>query len=280
MPCAWGKDVITWAVTDWPPVYILPGEKVPQDLVRQGWADHIIDALGRAMPEFEHRRVLMNAERVHSMMDSGAHVCYATVILTPERDKTHYFTYANFAEPRRLIVPAALADKLAQKDGTVSLAALLTERKYKGLLVAQRSYGAALDAVLQQAGSGAIGRLTSPDMGRNLLHMLLAGRMDYTVEYPSILDYQRRLDPRFGGLTALPIAEDTNLTRDGVACPRNEWGKDVIARMDAALAQLAIDPAYRAARLRWLDPALQEGLKRQIDEFYRFRSKQGRTNIH
>ena len=278
-PCAWAKDSITWGITDWPPVYILPGDAVPQDLMHQGWPDHTIDALTQALPEFEHRRVLMNADRLTSMMDAGEHVCYATIILTPMRDKTRYFTYANFSEPRSLIVPAALVPKLTLKDGAVVLSALLQDSRFKGLLVSQRSYGMALDAVLHDARAGAITRVNSPDMGRNLLHMLLAGRMDYTIEYPSSLDYRRRLDPRFNALDALPIAEDTNLTWDGVACPHNEWGKAVIEKIDAALPALVADPAYRAARMRWLSPALRDRLARQIDEFYRFRSKPGRTNI-
>lgn len=63
-----------------------------------------------------------------------------------------------------------------------------------------------------------------------------------------------------------------------LAATRCAWGA-VIEKIDAAPPALIADPVYRATHMRWLSPALRDTLARQINEFYRFRSKPGRTNI-
>lgn len=274
------RDTLTWAIHNWPPIYILPGEGVPLNLVGQGSGDLMVDSLSRALPEYEHRHLVINAERARVMYDSGAHLCSATAILTPERDKTRYFTYTLLAEPRYLITSLETKSKLPLHNGAVSLVALMHDARFKGLIVSERSYGPDLDAILRgPERTDNLASINSPDMGGNLMRMQLAGRMDYTIEYPTNLAYLSAIDKRFQALVAIPIVEAQKMTMAGVACPRTPWGKTVIEKVDRAVAKLTQTRAHREMLETWLSPEQRQTLRKQIDDFYAFRSVPGRTNF-
>lgn len=273
-------DSVVWAVSDWPPAYIIQHDWVPPALVGQGWADQLIGALEKQMPDLHHEQLIMNSERIEQEMQRGAHVCASTVILTPQRDKSRYYTDANFSEPRYLMVRKESVARLPLHGGAVSLPELLRDKRLKGLLASGRSYGPQLDPIIRSHRDiGQIAERTTGDLGGTMMRMLLAGRMDYTIEYPSVLNYLSQVDPHFQELAALPIAEERQLGRSGISCPRTPWGRAMIARIDALMPALVASASYRTAHEKWLLDDERKALRQQIDDFYRLRSQAGRTNF-
>lgn len=84
-----------------------------------------------------------------------------------------------------------------------------------------------------------------------LLDMLRAGRMDYTLEYPAVVqDYLARVgDP--GALVALPVAEGLSTLLATVSCSRTPQGLQQIQAIDAAVRELARDPDREAWVREW-----------------------------
>ena len=154
------------------------------------------------------------------------------------------------------------------QDGRLVLAELLKRQELRLLLARDRAFGAQIDNLLAHQ---VVPRLAvGAQLSNQLLDMLRAGRMDYTLEYPTVVkDYLARVgDP--GALVALPVAEGLSTLLATVSCSRTPAGRRQIEAIDAAVRALAREPRRQAWVRQWrgerVDPLDMKRLNAYMDE--------------
>ncbi|PTT80553.1 hypothetical protein DBR42_19310, partial [Pelomonas sp. HMWF004] len=91
------------------------------------------------------------------------------------------------------------------------------------MVARDRVFGVQVDSLLAEH---AVPRLAvGSQLSGQLLGMLRAGRMDYTLEYPAVVDdYLARVGEP-GALVALPVAEGLSTTLATASCSRTPEGR-------------------------------------------------------
>ena len=252
-------DEITWLGMEFPPFYIAEGPDRGQ-----GIADAVTRRLRTHLTGWTHRDEVAEPAAIMARMKAGDRVCSAAYIRTPEREKVLAFSSPDLILPPNGVT--ILREDLARfgGGGTVSLARLLDDRQLKVAVAVGRSYGPALDALLERhKGSPHVYWRRGDDIYRSLFEMLAKGSVDYVIGYPYEALYMARQRGLGDRIVNLPLLEAPEYTFAHVVCPKNEWGQRVVAAVDEALAVERPRPEYRQAIERWLDASLLAEFRRQ-----------------
>ncbi|KAF0814043.1 hypothetical protein IGB42_01723 [Andreprevotia sp. IGB-42] len=265
--------VLTWAIRDWPPVFIVPTQTAPKSVTQlgNGVADQNMAALIAHMPEYEHRFVYANINRIFADMAAGTPECFAVALKTPEREKAAWFTRNFLLPPMHMVVRKDQLARITAGSNGMAVEALSKRSDLAAYVENGRSYGAAVDSLVKTA-PGVFRSMTVTESGQ-LIRMLDAGRMDYTFEYPYVVEYMQRQFPFRNELALLPIAEAATPLTSYVACTRNAWGLQAIRDIDRAIRMLARTQAFRQPLYDWLSPELRDRYRPQIERFYDERAR-------
>ena len=262
-PRAAAADEITWLTMEFPPFFIHDGTDKGQ-----GIADGVTHLLARHLKGHTHREELAEPATIMTRLKAGDHVCTAAYIKTAERERVLEFSQPNLILPpngvttRRELVPRLTGGA----PGPVSLAKLLEKRDLKMAVAVGRSYGPALDRLLERTrGSAHVYWRHGEDIYTSLFDMLMRGSIDYLVGYPYEARYVARLRGVEDQVVTLPLVEVPDYTLAHVVCPKTPWGRGVIAEVNRALAIERPRPEYRQAIERWLDPSMVKEFRRQYD---------------
>jgi uncharacterized protein (TIGR02285 family) len=270
-----------WLVRDLPPhfSYLRPGQ-VPQTLddIGHGELDGFLRILARRLPQCRHVLVEMPFTRFEMQVRQGQTLCSVLHVRTPERLDWLYFSHLYpplFSRQLHVIVHK---DRLAQFETAgagqaLQLSALLQRQDLVGLLPRDRAFGPRIDALLKQAGAAAPHAVV-PNRNMHLLHMLRARRMDYTLEYPSVVDEFLRVN---GGddLVKLPLAEGRSTQLATVACSRTPEGRRHIEAIDAAVRRLAQEKDREAWLRSWRSEPLDEQDRQRVNRYMDERARGG-----
>ncbi|QPF76251.1 TIGR02285 family protein [Roseateles sp. DAIF2] len=267
--------LLRWVVQDMPPHFSYATGRVPtrpEDL-GQGEVDGFLRLLIQRMPEYRHEFVEASTPRFEALSRQGQTLCSVLHVRRPERLEWAYFTQLHPALAARQIHVVVHRDSLARFESggqALQLAELLQRPDLAGLLPRERSFGPRIDALLQQAPAANQPRTIAVSRNTQLLAMLRAKRMDYTLEYPAVVDeFQRSLSgpPE---LVKLPLAEGRSTQVATAACSRTPEGRRQIEAIDQAVRQLAADPQRERWIRAWRGEAADEGerqrLLRYLDE--------------
>ncbi|APO80456.1 TIGR02285 family protein [Pseudomonas asiatica] len=261
------KERLFWLVRDLPPFTILEGPEKGQGVI-----DQLLPLLIRQMPEYDHSIVRVNRARgIQMLQDPNSFTCDPTLLWTPERAE-----YVRFSVPSLGVLSGGLvlrkdseAMVVPYLDGQeVDLHALLSKTPLKLGVVAERSYGTQIDAILRQLPDTAFSRHYGNDATANLLQMQQLGRLRMVLGYwPEV----RYLVEQQGGALAdyrfHPVQGVNRYQFLHVGCSNSELGREAIAHIDQLLPALRRDvlPGLYA---RWLDPALQEDYLEESKRFF------------
>ncbi|WP_269631113.1 hypothetical protein [Pelomonas sp. BJYL3] len=285
LPCAARAaeplPTLHWLVQDVPPhfSYVRPGQ-VPQTVedIGQGELDGFLRILVRRMPQYRHVLVEMPFTRFELQARQGQTLCSVLHVKTPERLAWLWFSHLYPPLFSRQLHVVVHKDRLAQFETAVTgqplqLADLLQRQDLVGLLPRDRAFGPRIDALLKQAGDGAP-RTVVPNRNMHLLHMLRARRMDFTLEYPSVVDEFLRLN---GGddLVKLPLAEGRSTQLATVACTRSAEGRQHIEAIDAAVRRLAQEKDRDAWLRSWRREPLDEQDRQRVNRYMDERARGG-----
>ena len=252
-------DEITWLEMKFPPFYIADGPDRSQ-----GIADAVTRRLRTHLTGWEHQSEVAEPAAIMARMKAGDHVCSAAYIRTAEREKVMAFSTPDLILPPNGVT--ILRDDLARfgGGGPVSLAKLLENRQLKVAVAVGRSYGPALDALLERHKSSPhVYWRRDADIYGALFDMLVKGSVDYVIGYPYEALYLARERGVESQVVSLPLTELPDFTFAHVVCPRTAWGRGVIAQINRALLVERPTREYRQAIERWLDDGLQAELRRQ-----------------
>ncbi|GLO52282.1 hypothetical protein PPUN110474_36830 [Pseudomonas putida] len=261
------KERIFWLVRDLPPFTILEGPEKGQGVI-----DQLLPLLIRQMPEYDHSIVRVNRARgIQMLQDLNSFTCDPTLLWTPERAE-----YVRFSMPSLGVLSGGLVLRKDSEalvapylDGQeVDLHGLLSKAPLKLGVVAERSYGTQIDAILRQLPDTAFSRHYGNDATANLLQMQQLGRLRMVLGYwPEV----RYLVEQQGGALAdyrfHPVQGVNRYQFLHVGCSNSKLGREAIAHIDQLLPALRRDvlPGLYA---RWLDPALQEDYLEESKRFF------------
>ena len=262
---------ITWMLWD-----SAPGAIFSDGKPTAGYIFSITKLLTDAWPEAQHRLVRTTIENAWGNLDRGLEACYASALITPERERNYYMTQTLVIPSLAIIARPEAVSKLPKNaKGEVLAAELFDSQDLRGIIAPNRSYTALLDALLKSRAEGAnISYAKQLSGTSNILQMLASNRGDYTIEYATAALYQGARTPEVAqsNLQALPIA-GLEPVPAGIACPRTEWGRAVIVKADALLSKLVTRPEYFEGYKRWLTNAEQKYLAPYISTFVKQRSQ-------
>ena len=98
-------------------------------------------------------------------------------------------------------------------------------------------------------------------------------RVDYTIDYDFTFGYEWSRHAELAALQAVPIAGNTALVTTGVACPRTEWGRTVITKVDRIVGTREGADALLQAQNAWHTAEAKQRYAMQFEEFARQRAK-------
>ncbi|MBF8648158.1 TIGR02285 family protein [Pseudomonas pudica] len=261
------KERIFWLVRDLPPFTIFEGPEKGQGVI-----DQLLPLLIRQMPEYDHSIVRVNRARgIQMLQDPKSFTCDPTLLWTPDRAE-----YVRFSVPSLGVLSGGLVLRKDSEalvapylDGQeIDLHGLLSKTPLKLGVVAERSYGTQIDAILRQLPDTAFSRHYGNDATANLLQMQQLGRLRMVLGYwPEV----RYLVEQQGGALAdyqfHPVKGVNRYQFLHVGCSNSELGREAIAHIDQLLPALRRDvlPGLYA---RWLDPALQEDYLEESKRFF------------
>jgi uncharacterized protein (TIGR02285 family) len=269
------ENEIIWAISDWPPVYVLNKGKTPDSAAQlgEGRSDIVLKEIIARLPNYRHRFIQENIVRTWSSFASGRHQCDAASYKNPEREKSAYFTTVGLGVSVAVIVRKDRLNHLNLASPTVSLAHLAIGRTdLNGYIDAGRSFGASIDAILARDNVN-LRRQVETHNG-HLLHMLDSERMDYTLENPIVVEYMIRHNQFIHELTIIPIAEVPPIVPIYVACSRNDWGKQAINDIAKAIGDAAKKHTFRETYTDFLPQELAGKYHAQYENFFNDLGKQ------
>ncbi|KIC83738.1 MULTISPECIES: TIGR02285 family protein [Pseudomonas] len=261
------KERLFWLVRDLPPFTILEGPEKGQGVI-----DQLLPLLFRQMPEYDHSILRVNRARgIQMLQDPNSFTCDPTLLWTPERAE-----YVRFSVPSLGVLSGGLVLRKDSEalvapylDGQeVDLLNLLSKTPLKLGVVAERSYGTQIDAILGQLPDTAFSRHYGNDATANLLQMQQLGRLRMVLGYWPEVRYL--VDLQGGALADYQFHPVKGVNRYQflhVGCSNSELGREAIAHIDQLLPALRRDvlPGLYA---RWLDPALQEDYLEESKRFF------------
>ncbi|MGE8385605.1 MAG: TIGR02285 family protein, partial [Pseudomonas putida] len=176
------KERIFWLVRDLPPFTVFDGPEKGQGVI-----DHLLPLLIGQMPEYDHSIVRVNRARgIQMLQDRNSFTCDPTLLWTPQRAE-----YVRFSMPSLGVLSGGLVLRKENQalvapylDGhQVDLRGLLSNDSLKLGIVAERSYGTRIDAILRQLPGSALSRHYGNDATANLLQMQQLGRLRMVLGY-------------------------------------------------------------------------------------------------
>jgi len=256
-PAPASLGTIHWVVQDVPPHFTFAQGHAPRSVAElgRGEVDGFMRVLIARMPGWQHEFVEASTARYEAESRRGRTLCSTLHVRTPERLQWAWFSHLYpplVSREIHVVVRRELLDRLAParpEDGRLQLAELLKRPELRLIVARDRAFGAQIDNLLAQH---TVARIpVGTKLGSQVLDMLRAGRMDYTLEYPTVLhEYlARQSDP--GALVALPMAEGLSTLLATVSCSRTPEGRRAIEAIDAAVRDLARDPRREAWVREW-----------------------------
>lgn len=253
--CAWvnaaqaddiGSFTIQWAENPSPPFHIVDGP-----YQNRGMCDVLVDGLANALPQLHHDVMVMPQSRINYNVEQQENLCFPCMI---KRKSNPYFYYSDLTvehPPLGIIVSFPTYLHLGSPS-SISFAQLAADPTLRFGRPAARRYPDALQKVVDKyENSERFFELNGDDATVRVLEQLILKRLDYTLEYPTILRYYRLTHNR-DRLVFIPTTEIGVTPIPGaIGCTKNEWGKQAIEFINEGLKTVVADPDYQAQQVFW-----------------------------
>lgn len=272
-----GGTTVRWFVQDAPPLFSFPGGQAPRRTadLGDGEIDGFLRLLIAELPQYRHEFFDATLPRFELMVKSGETVCSPLHKRSPERLKDRFFTpMIPWLASNQLYVVLRRdqAEKFSDLGSPISLSELLQRQDLTGLLARDRSYGRQIDQLLQSSNQERVQTL-SVRKGAQLLAMLRAKRMDYTLETKS--EVSAFVDEGPEDLLMLPIKESQMDSLRYISCSRNAQGRAQIEAIDRAIRKMATDPQRETWLRTWLGTSSDAQERRRLLRYFDERARGG-----
>ena len=248
---------VAWAINDAPPFHIVDGE-----LQNAGMCDVLIDTLQEHMTSTLHEIVLMPKTRIKMLTKQKENLCFPCLIKRQDNDVWVYSDPTVIHAPLGIIGRPDTLGPYISESGRVSLKALVENKQLRMGKPLARRYPEDLQTLIDSISTrDNFAELSGENATDRVLSQIEAKRLDYTLEYPSILKFHNMMSSqstRFlasHGTLSLAYYETEELGSTGVVgavgCTSNEWGAQAIQKINAALPHVLSDSIYQKQQAFW-----------------------------
>ncbi|WP_434339488.1 hypothetical protein [Motilimonas cestriensis] len=226
---SYGKETITWLEYDLPPGFIATGPNKGM-----GFANQSVNWFQQYMPQWRHVNKQGTIPRLLTMAQTKQLVC-SSMLKNKSREKDLYFSQPlQILSPHRLYFlarnKAQLEAKLEQPlEQPISLETVMKHLdELVFAIAAGRSYGANRDKILDQY-HDKMHVSTQYKLSSQFVNRLLAGRVDFIIEYSWIISYEQAQQGfAKDELASVAITESAPMIKVYMACSKTPAGKAVI----------------------------------------------------
>lgn len=246
---------ITWAINDAPPFHIMDGE-----FQGDGMCDVLIDVFSTQMKDTRFDTLVMPQNRINMLTEQKRNLCFPCLIKRADNDVWLYSDITVYHAPLGIIGKPEVLEPYVDSQGRISLRRL-TEAKLlrMGKPIARR-YPEVLQLYVDSVQkTPLLAELSGENATTRVLEQIEFGRIDFTLEYPSILKYYSATS----GSEELVYYETEELATQTVAgavgCTNNEWGRNAVERMNKVIPHIITNPMYKKQQAFWygtLTPSL------------------------
>ncbi|WP_139833882.1 hypothetical protein [Thalassospira alkalitolerans] len=226
------EDSMIWALTPLPPAMIEKDGKIV------GYGVDILDWFIARMPAITHTKEIVPLARLMQKMTMPGTVCNIGLVPTPERRQ--FLIFSKAVLPHLPVALITRADKTADlgpfrdDNSNIKLADLLASGRFHGAVRTSRSYGPAIDPILQQFAGTPVLEQVGNDA--HFLSMIELGREEWTLYFPAEAEYYRRNSAPELEFISSPIAGNSDPLPASISCTRTTMGAMIIQKIDAIVA--------------------------------------------
>lgn len=243
---------IPWATIDLPPLFIHSGK-----LAHEGICDLLMDELQAALPDIKHTETLFPNLRLKRKMQAGEKYCYPCLI-----HRTTPIGSMLLSSPTMVYLPHVLVLKEEMRDyfikqygNPVSLEKLLHSNAFLMGQQSGRMFSKEIQNVLDRYVSQGLEIPNNVGSTTSLMMLITLNRVDFTIEYPNVLNYFNRTNEQ--NLAWLPIKENSDhvvLGAVGCSGPDNDDFKyEAIEKINAILPGILESERYQNGVKKWFE---------------------------
>ncbi|MDB4444038.1 hypothetical protein N9174_01715 [bacterium] len=199
-------------------------------------------------------------------------VCMIGIIKTVQREEFMHYSIPALIRPGLSIVIRKQRIEMFGNPKKISLAKLIKRADLTLAFDGKRSYTKPIDSILEKhKGQKNVLIREGYDLIASSLKMLLKGHIDYLIEYPTQVTYFSREKKLGDQFYTIRLEEALKYTVSHVVCPKNEWGKRVIERVNIILEQGRPTNQYRSFIERWVDERRRQDFRKVYKDFLKIR---------
>ncbi len=206
----------------------------------QGTCDKMEQLLSKELPEYNYNYLTANYARIVAEISQQKPILCACLVKTPERQNyIEYSILAQLSLPNGIIIQKSDYDKFKpfiNSEGRANLEKLINESQLILGYSIGRAYSGIIDRIIHE-------NLTSPNLyGRSgtdqfqgLVQMMRRKHVDYILGFPQEVIQFGSIDDAKRKLSFFPVDGMPDYLGVYIGGPKNEWGKRVIAKINAVL---------------------------------------------
>lgn len=247
----------------WQTYHLPPGSIRLEPNKYQGFVDKVLALVIKEMPNYDHSFPTTSLARAIADLKGQKKVCHPGLLVSEERKQYIHFSQGSVVHPtNRLVGLKGSLDNLLV-NGIVDLNNFPQDATFA--LVKNRVYSAGYEEFakhdINKEQLVAIS-LTKVDA---LFYLVGSKRVDFTIAYPFELEYFRNThDDAEDNLMTYRLPNTPAFSIGHIGCPKNAWGKKVIAEIDKVLDRIKSTEEYKKAMTSWWEK------EADTDEFQRF----------
>lgn len=242
------RPVIVWGVNSGPPFHIFTGP-----YQQQGICDVLINAVHRQLPQYRKKIVVMPQPRISEALKDREQLCFPCMIHPMQAsDRASFSLPTHSYRPHQIITTKKIAMQMQQRYPLpIPLELLLNDPDFQFGYPKGRRFGS-LQPLIERSAVNRPPFTRSGDEGvAAILDMIIAGRLDYTLDYAMASHYGELLHPNVE-FVLLPIAENQHkVVFGGIGCGTNAWSALLISDINKKIDNIRQDPEFLKVLKKW-----------------------------
>ena len=227
--------LVHWNTVSFPPAFIIKGT-----YENKGYFDAMRNTIINNSTDLKHIVEVGNVKLAMVNLQRLDNACTSGLLKNEKREKFIYFSKpALYTLPNEFTIRKSDEEKfkpyLTSKQ-EIDLEKLLKDDKFRFGYVDKRAYHKHIDKLLEEykLNKTSMAR-TAQDLTRGLLMMLSLNRVDYIIEYPTMVEYIKKSENIKEDFMQYPIKDANNLIASYISCSKTPNGKKLIHKINSII---------------------------------------------